>query len=123
METNLKKSSTNLMAGCLGAALLIIPVASGQAQQTTYTDSSAWTSAVTGASTLMIPDIGDTDPDDSFSFAYGYPPASVTYSGVTFSTVAGLGDANLYNVGTLFDGDYQPAVLSPREVILAWKIS
>jgi len=57
--------------------------------------------------TVVIP-----DPAPNAFIFFGNGNASVTYSNVTFVQQLALGDANLFNVGSLFSGD--PAVLSSQ---------
>jgi hypothetical protein len=57
--------------------------------------------------TVVIP-----DPSPNAFIYFGTGDASVTYSGVTFTQQLALGDANLFNVGSLYSGD--PAVLSSQ---------
>ena len=58
--------------------------------------------------TVVIP-----DPAPNAFIYYGTGDASVTYSNVTFVQQLALGNANLFNVGSLFSGD--PAVLSSQQ--------
>jgi hypothetical protein len=58
--------------------------------------------------TVTIP-----DPAPNPFIFFGNGDATVTYSGVTFTQQLALGNANLFNVGSLFSGD--PAVLSSQE--------
>src|SRR5215472_9622641 len=62
-------------------------------------------SQATPLTTVVIP-----DPSPNAFIFFGNGDASVTYSNVTFVQQLALGNANLFNVGSLFSGD--PAVLS-----------
>lgn len=64
-------------------------------------------SQATPLATVVIP-----DPAPNPFIYFGTGDASVTYFGVTFTQQLALGDANLFNVGSLFSGD--PAVLSSQ---------
>jgi len=74
----------------------------------TFASYASWAAAVSGITDVTIPD----PSPDAFIFL-GKGDASVTYSGVTFSTQAALSDGNFFNVGPLFSGS--PAVLSSQE--------
>src|SRR5215469_2137156 len=67
----------------------------------------ATTLQATPLTTVVIP-----DPAPNAFIFFGNGDASVTYSNVTFVQQLALGDANLFNVGSLFSGD--PAVLSSQ---------
>lgn len=73
----------------------------------TYLDASSWNGAVSGVSTVTIP-----DPDPDLFTYFGTGTASVSYGGVTFSTDAGISDSSFFNVGMDFSG--LPAVLSSQ---------
>lgn len=66
------------------------------------------TQAQAAVITVTVP-----DPAPAQFILFGNGTASVTYSGVTFSSSASLSDGNLFNVGFLFSGD--PAVVSSQE--------
>jgi len=66
------------------------------------------TAAFANTITVNIP-----DPSPNPFIFFGNGDASVTYSGVTFTQQAALGNANFFNVGVLFSGD--PAVISSQE--------
>src|SRR4051794_39357057 len=83
---------------------------SARAEIITYPDFPSWNSAVSQVTTVTIP-----DPSPQTFINLGSGSASVTYSGVTFSTNATIGDGSLYNVGELFSG--HPAVLSSQQLI------
>jgi len=89
-------------------ASMLFGVTSTQASPVSYFDFASWSGAVSGTTTVTIP---DPAPDE---FTYiGTGSASVIYGGVTFSTNLTLGDGYFYNIGTLYsDGD--PAVLSSQ---------
>jgi len=93
-----------LAAACLGAA-------PSHAGVITYTDYSSWMAAISGPTTVTIPDPGLGNSSIGYDY-FGYGNASVTYSDVVFSTSATLSDGNFFNVGLLFSGD--PAVLSSQ---------
>jgi hypothetical protein len=76
----------------------------------TYPDFATWRSAVSAVTTVTIP---DPSPQPFINFGLG--SASVTYSGVTFSTNATIGDGFFYNIGVLESG--HPAVLSSQQLI------
>ena len=94
----------------MGIILSMGPLTSVHAQLTTYTDPTAWTAAAPGATTLQIPDIGDSYPN--FGFNYGGGP--VIYNNIVFSTVPNLGDGVLVNIGSGFSGNTSPSVLSAQ---------
>jgi hypothetical protein len=80
---------------------------SAQAGAITYPDYASWNAAVSGTTTVTIPDPAP------LSYSYlGSGSASVTYSGLKFSTSSALSDSNFFNIGSLFSGD--PAVLSSQ---------
>lgn len=89
------------------AFLILWGVTSTQAGFVTYSDSTAWSSAVSNATTVSIPDQGD------FAFI-GQGSASVTYDGVEFSTIAAVGDGLFFNIGPGFSG--APPVLSSQQI-------
>lgn len=57
----------------------------------TYADYASWSSAVTGISTVKIPNV---------TAFLGFVPSSVTYDGVTFSTDRLIGDPRMFSVST-----------------------
>ena len=73
----------------------------------TYPNSASWTTAVSGITNVNIP-----SPSPNPNINFGPAPASVVYSGVTFSTSATLSDGHLFNIGPLESGF--PAVLSSQ---------
>jgi hypothetical protein len=71
----------------------------------TYPDFSSWNAAVGVVTTVAIP--------DSVLFTFlGSGDASVTYSGVIFSTSSALGNGSFFNIGSVFASG--PAVLSSQ---------
>jgi hypothetical protein len=75
---------------------------------TTYPDFASWSAAVSGVTSVTIPD----PAPDAFVF-FGSGSESVIYDNVTFSTNSAISNGNFFNVGVLFSGD--PAVLSSQE--------
>src|SRR5664279_78694 len=67
--------------------------------------------ATQSQATVITVTVPDPAPQPFLFFGNG--TASVTYSGVTFSTDGTLSDGNFYNVGSLFSGN--PAVLSSQQ--------
>lgn len=100
----------SLVAVC--AALALFGVRAASAAPVSYFDFTSWSAAVSGTSTVTIP---DPAPDSSIFFGTGTNTGdgSVTYGGVTFSQNPSLGDGNFFNVGTLSNGGF-PAVLSSQ---------
>jgi hypothetical protein len=92
------------------ALAAICGATSARAGIITYPDLPTWRSAVSEVTTVTIP-----DPSPQPFITLGSGSASVTYSGVTFSTNAAIGDGIFFNVGVLFSHD--PAVLSSQQVI------
>src|SRR5580658_4730389 len=86
----------------LGIIFFLFSLASVQAQMTVYTDPNAWGAAVPAATTLAIPDIGDEYA--SGYYLYGYPPQSVTYGNITFSTIRAYGNPLLFILGSSSTG-------------------
>jgi hypothetical protein len=86
---------------------LLLGAAPAFANLTTYGTFGAWSGAVSGITTVAIP---EPDPDGFINF--GSPNGSVTYGGVVFSANGALGDGTFFNVGHLFSGS--PAVLSDQ---------
>jgi hypothetical protein len=74
-----------------------------------YPDAGSWSSAVSGKTTVTIPDPSSPEGFDYF----GTGSASVSFGGVTFSTDGTLGDSSFFNVGPVFSGS--PAVLSSQQ--------
>jgi hypothetical protein len=95
----------------LAALAAICGATSARAGMITYPDFPTWRSAVSEVTTVTIP---DPSPQQFINFGSG--SASVTYSGVTFSTNATLSDGALYNVGVLLSGN--PAVVSSQQQII-----
>jgi len=75
-----------------------------------YTDYASWAAAVSGVTTVTIPQPVDLNLGYDF---FGAGTASVTYSGVVFSSSSTLGDGYLFNIGTVFSE--VPPVLSSQE--------
>jgi hypothetical protein len=104
---SMKRYFQNLSTSGLALALLF-GARSASAGVTTYPDFPSWSAAVTGVTTVTIP-----DPAPLPDIFIGSGTASVSYGGLTFSTSANLSNGNFFNVGVLFSGD--PAVLSSQE--------
>ena len=90
------------------ALTLLLGARSASAGVTTYPDFTSWSAAVSGVTTVTIP-----DPAPAEDIYIGTGNASVTYGSLTFSQSASLSNGNFFNVGFLFSGD--PAVLSSQE--------
>jgi hypothetical protein len=86
----------------------LLGATNAQASIVTYPNFASWSSAVSGTTSVTIPD----PAPDPFAFI-GSGSASVTYGGVTFSTNSVLSDGNFYNVGSGFSGS--AAVLSSQQ--------
>jgi hypothetical protein len=84
---------------------------SAHATLASYSDFAAWTSAVSGTTTVAIPD----PAPDPFTFI-GTGTASVIYGGVTFSTSSAFGNSNFFNNGFGVTGT--PAVLTSQAQII-----
>jgi hypothetical protein len=80
--------------------------ASGANAATVFSDYASWSGAVSGTTTVTIPD----PAPDPFVF---FPSGSVTYDGVVFSTSSALSDGNFFNIGSVYSG--LAAVLSSQE--------
>jgi hypothetical protein len=92
-------------------AVAFLGATPSHAATVTYADFASWSAAVSGVTTVTIPEPLDTV--NLFDF-FGSGTASVTYSGVVFSTSALLSDGRFFNVGTGFSGS-PAAVLSSQE--------
>jgi hypothetical protein len=90
------------------ALTLLLGARSASAGVTTYPDFPSWSAAVSGVTTVTIP-----DPSPAPDIFIGNGNASITYGSLTFSQSASLSNGNFFNVGMLFSGD--PAVLSSQE--------
>lgn len=97
--------SLNIFAGAVVAAALGV-IATPAAALVTYGDLASWNAAVPGATTVTIP-----DNVTGVTFL-GSGDASVTYSGVTFSQSAAIGNGDFYNISSTFDGCCQADVSS-----------
>jgi PEP-CTERM motif-containing protein len=80
---------------------------SAHAALVSYSDFASWNSAVSGTTTVTIP-----DPAHDPSTFIGTGTASVIYGGVTFSTSLALSDGDFFNIGSGWSGT--PAVLSSQ---------
>jgi hypothetical protein len=98
--------SLKIWTGAAIAVALGVSASPAAAALVTYGDLAAWNTAVPGATTLIIPDsvTGVT--------LIGSGDASVTYSGVTFSQSTALGNGDLYNISSTYDGCCQADVSS-----------
>jgi hypothetical protein len=90
-----------------GILMGLVSAASPALADVTYSDFASWSAAVTGVTTVTVP-----DPSPQTFINLG-TDGSVTYSGVVFSANSALGNGNFFNVGELFSGS--PAVLSDQE--------
>jgi len=90
-------------------AVALFSAAAAQAGTLTFTDYADWVAAVSGVTTVTIP-----EPVNNATTGYdNFPPGgSVTYFGVVFSANLALGEENFFNVGTGFLG--LPPVLSAQ---------
>jgi len=86
----------------------VLSVASSRASVLTYPSYASWNAAVTDVVTVTIPQPAGAAGWDYF----GQGDASVTYSGVTFSTSSEYSDSYLFNVGAVWSGD--PPVVSSQ---------
>jgi hypothetical protein len=76
-------------------AVAFLSATSSHAAIVTYTDFASWSAAVSGVTTVAFP-----DPPNPYYYFYGTGTASVTYSGVIFSTSAAISDGSFYNLGS-----------------------
>jgi hypothetical protein len=92
-------------------AVAFLSAAPSHAATVTYADFASWSAAVSGVTTVTIP-----EPLDTLNLYdyFGSGTASVTYSGVVFSTSALLSDGNFFNIGTGYSFNPAP-VLSSQE--------
>ena len=97
----------SLLRTAIGALALLALTTPAHAGIVTYPDFVTWNAAVTGVTTVTVPD----PAPDAFTFI-GSGTASVTYGGVTFSTDGTISDGNFFNVGSIFSG--VAAVLSSQ---------
>jgi hypothetical protein len=81
----------------LVVAIACLSGAPARAGAVTYSDYASWSAAMSGTITNVT--IPDTSPDPFIYFGSG--SASVTYSGVLFSTSSVLGNGYFYDVGAL----------------------
>jgi hypothetical protein len=96
------------VGSCLAVLALFATSSTARAGLVTYSSMSSWEGAVSGVTTVTIPNLAP----DSFVF-YGSGTASVTYSPLVFSTSASLGNGNFFNVGMGYFGA-PAAVLSDQ---------
>jgi hypothetical protein len=89
---------------CMGLLLGAVPAF---ANLTTYGTFGAWSGAVSGITTVTIP-----EPDGGYAF-FGSGNGSVTYGGVTFTASSALGNGYFFNVGNCCGAS--PAVLSDQQ--------
>jgi hypothetical protein len=89
----------------IGLVLGAVPAFAGL---TTYPDQASWTAAVSGVTTVTIPDVGGFG-----SQYFGTGDASVTYGGVVFSASSALGNGDLFNVSPEFST--APPVVSDQQ--------
>lgn len=102
-------------AAVLAVTLLVAGAGNAGAAAVFYTDFTSWSGAVSGFTSLAIPEPvpNVVDPDSppnlipGFQY-FGTGNASVNYGGVTFSTSALLGDGNFFNVGPTYSGSNGP---------------
>ena len=78
-----------------------------------YLDFASWSAAVSGVTTVTIPEPVDTA--NGFDY-FGRYSASVTYSGVVFSTNAAISDGWFFNVGSGFSG-WWPVLSSQQQTV------
>ena len=96
----------NFLTGAAIAATVGAAASSAGAAIVSFANFAAWSAAVPGATTLAIPDAVTGVQ------LIGSGNASVTYSGVTFSQSATLGNGNLYNISSTYDGCCQADISS-----------
>ncbi len=92
---------------CVGLLLGVVPAYAGLLS---YADFPTWSAAVSGVTTVTIP---DSAPGSDVYL--GNSTASVTYSGVVFSVSSTLGNGNFFNVGSNYYLSNPTAVLSDQE--------
>jgi hypothetical protein len=86
----------------LGVALLLfVSAVKADAGLVSYSDFTSWSEAVTGYTSLAIPEPGA--PDIGYQY-FGSGTASVTYGGLSFATSATLSDGDFFNIGPIFSG-------------------
>lgn len=95
-----------VLAGAAVATALGASATPAGAALVTFANLASWNAAVPGATTVAIP---DTVTGVTF---LGSGDASVTYSGVTFSQSAAIGNGDFYNISSTYDGCCQPDVSS-----------
>jgi hypothetical protein len=88
-------------------AAFAFSTATAVASITTYSDYASWSANVENITNVAIP-----DPAPEPFLLIAFYDASVTYSGVTFSSQAALSDKALFNIGLGWSGS--PAVLSSQ---------
>src|SRR5579864_1403935 len=97
-----------IRSAAIVAAFVIPSTTVAQAGTVLYTDLTTYSAAVTGLTTVTI-------PDEFPGTSYGINGSgSVTYNGVTFSQNPALSDGNFFNVGPEFSFA-SSAVLSSQE--------
>jgi PEP-CTERM motif-containing protein len=95
---------TKMNSAALGAALLLLAgTGKADAGLVAYSDLASWSAAVPGYNSLSIPAPVPGPDDYPGSQYFGTGTASVSYSGVTFSTSASLGNGHFFNVGPGFE--------------------
>jgi hypothetical protein len=98
---------TKMNSAAFGAAVLLFAgTLSANAGLVAYSDFASWSAAVPGGYTALSIPAPIPAPDDYPGSQYfGTGTASVTYSGVTFSTSASLGNGHFFNIGPDFEID------------------
>ena len=95
---------TKMNSAAFGAALLLFAgTSSADAGLVVYSDFASWNAAVPSYTPLAIPAPVPQPDDYPGSQYFGTGTASVTYSGVTFSTSASLGNGYFFNIGPGFE--------------------
>ncbi|MEH2526220.1 MULTISPECIES: PEP-CTERM sorting domain-containing protein [unclassified Bradyrhizobium] len=90
-------------SAALAAALLFAGTVNAAATAVGYADFGLWSAAIPGYTALPIPDPAPAADDLPASQYFGTGTASVSYSGVTFSTSGLLGNGHFFNIGPGFE--------------------
>jgi hypothetical protein len=95
---------TKMNSAAFGAAVLLFAgTLNADAGLVVYSDFASWSTAASSYNSLSIPAPSPAPDDYTGSQYFGTGTASVTYSGVTFSTSASLGNGHFFNIGPDFE--------------------
>jgi hypothetical protein len=90
------------LIGAVGATILL-SATTASAAVTFYSDFASFSAAVPAYETITIPDVGTGTSGGGYD-AFGEGDASVTYDSINFSQSASLGNADFFNISSLFSG-------------------